>query len=62
MGGVARSELVVAVTEAGGFGLLGMVREPLSLIRREVEEVRRRTTKRFGVNLIHAATERELLH
>ena len=41
MGGVARSELVVAVTQAGGFGFLGMVREPLSLIRREVEEVRR---------------------
>ena len=62
MGGVARSELVVAVTEAGGFGFLGMVREPLSLIRREVEAVRQRTTKRFGVNLIPAATERELLH
>ena len=27
MGGVARSELVAAVTEAGGFGFLGMVRE-----------------------------------
>ena len=28
MGGVARSELVAAVTEGGGIGLLGMVREP----------------------------------
>jgi nitronate monooxygenase len=27
MGGVARSELVAAVTEAGGYGFLGMVRE-----------------------------------
>jgi len=37
MGGVARSELVIAVTRAGGFGFLGMVRESPSLIRREVE-------------------------
>jgi NAD(P)H-dependent flavin oxidoreductase YrpB (nitropropane dioxygenase family) len=27
MGGVARSELVIAVTEAGGFGFLGMSRK-----------------------------------
>ena len=30
MGGVARSELVAAITNAGGFGFLGMVREPPS--------------------------------
>jgi nitronate monooxygenase len=61
MGGVARSELVASVTQAGGFGFLGMVREPPSLIRREVEAVRRRTSKQFGVNLIPAATQSELL-
>src|SRR6476620_10530100 len=61
MGGVARSELVTAVTKAGGFGFLGMVREPPSLIRQEVEAVRRLTAKPFGVNLIPAATDRELL-
>ncbi len=61
MGGVARSELVAAVTEAGGFGFLGMVRESPSLIRREVEAVRRLTSKPFGVNLIPAATDPELL-
>ena len=61
MGGVARSELVAAVTEAGGFGFLGMVREPPSLIRREVEAVRRLTSRPFGVNLIPAATDHELL-
>ena len=27
MGGVARSELVAAVAQAGGYGILGMVRE-----------------------------------
>lgn len=61
MGGVARSELVAAVSEAGGFGFLGMVREPPALIRREVEAVRKRGIARFGVNLIPAATDRLLL-
>lgn len=61
MGGVARSELVAAVTAAGGFGFLGMVREPPALIRREVEEVRRAGHERFGVNLIPAATPADLL-
>src|SRR6476659_4799648 len=56
MGGVARSELVTAVTNAGGFGFLGMVREPRSLIRQEVEAVRRATSQRFGVNLIPQPT------
>jgi nitronate monooxygenase len=61
MGGVARSELVAAVTEAGGFGFLGMVREPPALIAREVAAVRARTTRPFGVNLIPAATDPALL-
>jgi nitronate monooxygenase len=61
MGGVSRSELVAAVTEAGGFGFLGMVREPLARIRTEVERVRRRTDRPFGVNLIPAATDPQLL-
>ena len=43
------------------FGFLGMVREPPSLIRKEVEAVRRATSQRFGVNLIPAATDSELL-
>ncbi|MGE0797527.1 MAG: DUF6306 domain-containing protein [Lautropia sp.] len=61
MGGVSRSELVAAVTRAGGFGFLGMVREPLELIREEVERVRARTDRPFGVNLIPAATHPTLL-
>jgi nitronate monooxygenase len=40
MGGVSRSELVAAVTAAGGFGFLGMVRESTALIVREVQAVR----------------------
>lgn len=61
MGGVARSELVAAVCEAGGFGFLGMVRETPDLIRREIEAVRARTPRPFGVNLIPAATKPALL-
>jgi nitronate monooxygenase len=61
MGGVARSELVAAVTQAGGFGFLGLVREPPSLMSREIDAVRRLTSKPFGVNLIPAATNAGLL-
>jgi len=61
MGGVARAELVGAVTQAGGFGFLGMVREPVDLIRAQVQALRERGVHRFGVNLIPAATDPELL-
>jgi nitronate monooxygenase len=61
MGGVARSELVAAVCAAGGFGVLGMVREPPDLIRAEIARVRAATSRNFGVNLIPAATDRDLL-
>ena len=61
MGGVARSELVAAVSDAGGFGFLGMVREPPQLIRSEIARVRAATTRNFGVNLIPAATDPGLL-
>jgi len=61
MGGVARSELAAAVAVAGGFGFLGMVREPLARIREEVARVRQATPRKFGVNLIPAATDPALL-
>lgn len=61
MGGVARSELVAAVTEAGGYGFLGMVRESPALIAAEIAAVRARTDRPFGVNLIPAATDAALL-
>ena len=61
MGGPARSELAAAVSEAGGFGLLGMVRESPDLIAREIADVRRRTSRPFGVNLIPFATDPKLL-
>ena len=61
MGGVARSELVAAVLNAGGYGILGMVRESPELIRREVAAVRARTDRPFGVNLIPYGTDPALL-
>lgn len=61
MGGVARAELVGAVTQAGGFGFLGMVREPVDLIRTQVQALRECGVHRFGVNLIPAATDPALL-
>lgn len=61
MGGVARHELAAAVSNAGGFGVLGMVREPVERIRYEVEAFRQCSNARFGVNLIPAATAARLL-
>ncbi|HEX7946465.1 MAG TPA: nitronate monooxygenase, partial [Phenylobacterium sp.] len=57
MGGVARAELVAAVTLAGAFGFLGMVRESPRRIRNEIAAVRDRTDWPFGVNLVPAATD-----
>jgi nitronate monooxygenase len=61
MGGPARAELVTAVSRAGGFGTLGMVREPPSLIEHEVSAVRAAGIERFAVNVIPAATDPDLL-
>jgi nitronate monooxygenase len=57
MGGVARSELAAAVSAAGGFGCLGMVRESPELIAREIANVRELTDRPFGVNLIPSSTD-----
>jgi nitronate monooxygenase len=62
MGGVARSDLVIAVTRAGGFGFLGMVRESPALIKSEIEKIRAATSCDFGVNLVPAATKPDLLN
>ncbi|MFM9272189.1 NAD(P)H-dependent flavin oxidoreductase [Halomonas elongata] len=61
MGGVSRHQLALAVARAGGFGVLGMVREPVERIRTEVSAFQAQWSGQFGVNLIPAATERALL-
>ncbi len=61
MGGVSRWELAAAVANAGGYGMLGMVREDPDLIAQEVAALRAATDRPFAVNLIPAATEPALL-
>jgi nitronate monooxygenase len=61
MGGVARAELVAAVAQAGGYGILGMVRESPELIAQEIGAVRAQTDRPFAVNLIPSATDPALL-
>ncbi|HUH36468.1 MAG TPA: nitronate monooxygenase [Spongiibacteraceae bacterium] len=61
MGGVARHALAAAVNRAGGYGVLGMVREPCARIRQEVEALRALSDRNFAVNLIPAATDPRLL-
>ncbi len=61
MGGVARHRLAAAISNAGGFGCLGMVREPPARVRAEIEAYRGLSQRPFAVNLIPAATERGLL-
>lgn len=61
MGGVARWELAAAVAKAGGFAMLGMVREDPDLIEAEVKAFRTATNRPFAVNVIPSATEPGLL-
>jgi nitronate monooxygenase len=61
MGGVSRWELAAAVANAGGFAMLGMVREDPALIAEEVRALKAVTDRRFAVNVIPAATEPGLL-
>lgn len=61
MGGVARHQLAAAVSNAGGFGCLGMVREQPEFIRKEINRYRSLSKKSFAVNLIPAATPPALL-
>lgn len=61
MGGVARAELAVAVAQADGFAMLGMVRESPELIEAEIRAFRAATDKPFAVNVIPSATDPLLL-
>jgi enoyl-[acyl-carrier protein] reductase II len=54
MSGVAYAELCAAVSEAGGFGTLGMASQGPSGIRDQMRRVRDLTDKPFGVDLLAA--------
>jgi enoyl-[acyl-carrier protein] reductase II len=57
MGGVSYAELVAAVTDAGGYGCLGMAGRDPEFIRAEMRKVRKLTTGPFGVDLLAASPE-----
>jgi enoyl-[acyl-carrier protein] reductase II len=57
MGGVAFGEVCAAVSEAGGYGCLGMAALPPEKIREEMRKVRRLTARPFAVDLLTALPE-----
>jgi len=54
MGGVAYADLVVAVSDAGGFGTLGAAPMSFDRMKAEIAEIRTRTDRPFGVDLLTA--------
>jgi enoyl-[acyl-carrier protein] reductase II len=60
MGGVAHAEVCAAISEAGGYGTLGMATRSPEEILKEMREVRRRTDKPFGVDLLAALPDQML--
>ena len=57
MGGVSYAELCAAVSNAGGFGTLGMAGRSPDFIKDEMKKVRDLTDKPFGVDLLAAVPE-----
>ncbi|MBI1181655.1 MAG: nitronate monooxygenase [Alphaproteobacteria bacterium] len=57
MGGVSYAELCAAVSEAGGFGSLGMASVPPDGIRDQMRRVKDLTDRPFGVDLLAAIPE-----
>lgn len=57
MGGVSYAEVCAAVSEAGGYGTLGMAGRTPEDIRAEMRKVRTLTDKPFGVDLLAAIPE-----
>lgn len=52
LGGVGRAELAAAVSNAGGLGMLGMIRMSPDFIREQIRKTRALTNRPFGVNLV----------
>lgn len=51
MAGVSESNLVSAVSEAGGLGIIGSGLMPVSWVEKEIKKTREKTDKPFAVNL-----------
>jgi len=54
MGFVARADLAVAVSEAGGLGVLAAAHQTAEQLRHAIRTVRERTAKPFGVDILFA--------
>ena len=57
MGGVSYAELAAAVSNAGGYGVLGMAGTQPEFIREQMRKVRQLTDRPFGVDLLAASPE-----
>jgi len=57
MGGVSYAELVAAVSNAGGYGVLGMAGRGPDFIREQMRRVKTLTDKPFGVDLLAASPD-----
>ena len=57
MGEVAFADVCAAVSNAGGYGTLGMVAGPAQAIRDEMRRTRKQTDKPFGVDMLAALPE-----
>lgn len=57
MGGVSYGELVAAVSNAGGYGVLGMAGRGPDFIRDEMRKVKSLSDKPFGVDLLAASPD-----
>jgi enoyl-[acyl-carrier protein] reductase II len=57
MGGVSYAELAAAVSNAGGYGVLGMAGTSPDFIKKQMRQVRALTDKPFGVDLLAATPE-----
>lgn len=54
MGLITRAELAAAVSNAGGLGIMSMVRMSPDFIREQIRKTRALTSRPFGINLIPA--------
>lgn len=52
MAWVAEHHLAAAVSEAGGFGLIGAASAPAEIVREEIRKAKELTKKPFGVNIM----------
>ena len=57
MGGVSFAELAAAVSNAGGYGVLGMAGTSTGFIEEQMKKVRSLTDKPFGVDLLAATPD-----